>query len=121
MFLSPFRRFASKPIRRRRDRSLRQRGRSGLTGWETLGLGMGDALCATESLEARAMMAADLAVVATPIVLCASDIARPGLIAIRTELVMSKDCSSVRRHGHGSRSALCAVFSEIGHALSCMG
>lgn len=42
--------------------SLRQRGRSGLGNWETLGLGMGEALAVAESLEARAMMAADLAI-----------------------------------------------------------
>lgn len=47
---------------RRRSQSLRQRGRSGLGSWETLGLGMGEALAVAESLEARAMMAADLTV-----------------------------------------------------------
>ena len=60
----PIRRVSSRSARarRRRQGSLRQRGRTGLRNWETLGLGMGEALAAAESLEARAMMAADLAI-----------------------------------------------------------
>jgi peptidylprolyl isomerase len=61
---SPFRRAFDRSARRRRARSLKRRGgaSSGLARWETLGFGLGDALLATESLEARAMMAADLTI-----------------------------------------------------------
>jgi peptidylprolyl isomerase len=61
---SPFRRAFDQSARRRRSRAGKRGGRpsSGLGRWETLGFGLGDALLATESLEARAMMAADLTI-----------------------------------------------------------
>ena len=58
---SLFRRPASGIVRRRRG-TLRQRGLQRLGRWESLGLGMGERLGGSEALEARMMLAADLAI-----------------------------------------------------------
>lgn len=58
---SLFRRPASGIVRRRRG-TLRQRGLQRFGRWESLGLGMGERLGGSEALEARMMLAADLAV-----------------------------------------------------------
>ena len=58
---SLFRRRSSR-VACRRSGSLRQRGLQRLGRWEALGLGMGEQLGGSEALEARTMLAADLAV-----------------------------------------------------------
>jgi peptidylprolyl isomerase len=58
---SLFRRPVSRSIRHRRG-TLRQRGLQRFGRWESLGLGMGEQLGGSEALEARMMLAADLAV-----------------------------------------------------------
>ena len=58
---SLFRRRSSRVASRRRG-TLRQRGLQRLGRWEALGLGMGEQLGGSEALEARMMLAADLAV-----------------------------------------------------------
>jgi peptidylprolyl isomerase len=57
---SLFRRPASRGVRRRKG-TLRQRGLQRFGRWESLGLGMGERLGGSEALEARMMLAADLA------------------------------------------------------------
>ena len=59
--LSLFRRPGSPVVRRRRG-TLRQRGLQRFGRWESRGLGMGEQLGGSEALEARTMMAADLAI-----------------------------------------------------------
>jgi len=58
---SLFRRPASLTVRRRKG-TLRQRGLRRFGRWESLGLGMGERLGGSEALEARMMLAADLAI-----------------------------------------------------------
>lgn len=58
---SLFHRPARRALHRRRG-TLRQRGLQRLGRWESLGLGMGERLGGSEALEARMMLAADLAV-----------------------------------------------------------
>jgi uncharacterized repeat protein (TIGR01451 family) len=57
---SLFRRPASRGVRRHKG-TLRQRGLQRFGRWESLGLGMGERLGGSEALEARMMLAADLA------------------------------------------------------------